>query len=151
MKKIKDFMSLLLWAFVVLSLVSCDLLNAPLRKHMTEYYNNNDNYFVVQGEVVDMDYHEDVDWLRLIIDIQDNQYDFYYHPNTTCCEFQINAWSTLNCKLNIGDEISFTTASFVFYNGHRYPIVQLRKDNFEYLSFEDGKNEYLSFIAEFGY
>ncbi len=138
---------LLLCISLILGLVACDF-NAPLRKAMTEYYSQKDNYKELCGEILSTEYYESSDVLFLEIDLVENKYDFQINKSTGRFEFELNNWSTYDFSLKEGDFIEFISAPMHFYNGHTPPIVGLKLGDVEYISFDDGIRKYLSWVEE---
>jgi len=138
--------TLLLLVFIsMLTLYSCDY-NAPLRRKMIGYYTQDDVYVHLSGTVVSIE--EQDDWTLVIIDILTENHGFSLNTATGYGEFVIISGNTLVVSLCVGDVIEFTSAPFYFYSGHRWPIVALRRNGEELLSFEQGRIDYLRWIRE---
>ena len=118
---------------------ACRIYNAPLRKHMIEYYSDDSNYISLNGVIVSIYYGQRE------IDIATEDSDI-----TAEGPVPFNVMIDLNVldEMQVGDEITFVTAPMSFYNGHIWPIVAVEKDGKTYLSFEDGKASYLEWIDE---
>ena len=131
----------------ILLLVACDF-NAPLRNKMINYYAQDDVYYELQGQIASIEYNKDTDILFLEIDLESNNYDFPINAETEYCEFNIVNWSAYEFNLKTNDVVVFWSAPMRFYNGHRPPIVGLRKNDVQYISLEDGKDNYINWIKE---
>ena len=113
--------------------------NAPLKKHMTEYYSDDSNYISLDGVIVSMYYAQ---WE---IDITTEDSHLTGEGTVT---FHVMIDSNVLDEMEVGDKISFVTAPMDFYNGHIWPIVAVEKDGKTYVSFEDGKARYLQWIED---
>ncbi len=113
--------------------------NAPLRKHMIEYYSDDSNYINLNGIIVSIDTSE---W-EIDITTEDSNFTGEGYE-----KFDVMLYMDFIDEMKIGDEISFVTAPMCFYNGHISPIVALEKNGKTYLTFEDGKECYLQWIDE---
>lgn len=143
LKKLLNAFLLTVMFGITLGLSACSFsscqrfIDAPLRKHMIKYYSDDSNYINLNGVIISMYYSE---WE---IDITTENSNF---TGEGYVKFHVmNGWHLVD-EMEIGDEISFVTAPMDFYNGHIIPIVALEKDGQTYLSFEDGKEDYLQWI-----
>ncbi len=133
----------------ILSLVSCELLsNEPLRKEMLEYYNEDDNYEELIGEIKSTEYKDDIDELFLEIDLKTDNHDFSVNATTGYGEFTLVNQSNYRFDLELNDVITFSSATMHFYNGHVLPIISIEKNGEQLLSFSDGKENYINWIKE---
>ena len=142
----KDSVSLFC-LFLILILSACDF-NAPLRNKMLDFYNQNSNYVQLTGVVMKMECLEELDQLRIGVKILTENHSFSSVVENEYVDFVIVNWSVNSFELKINDTIDFTSAPFYFYNGHIYPIVEIKKDGQEYLSFHEGKDNYLKWIND---
>lgn len=130
---------------LILLLTACDF-NAPLRNKMLDYYNKDDNYVQVTGVILKTEYLEEIDQLRIGIEMLTKDHSFSSVVEVEHVDFVIVHWSQYNFELETNDTVVFTSAPFYFYNGHIYPIVEIWKDGQEYLSFQEGKAAYIEWI-----
>lgn len=143
----KKAMALFLCIIVFLPLNACDY-NAPLRNKMLDYYSRAENYVQVQGIIKTIAYLEDINELRVEIEITTEDHQFPYIGEDGCGEFAIVSWSSYEFNLEVDNVIAFTSAPMYFYNGHVWPIVAIQSKGEEYLSFCDGKDNYLNWIQK---
>jgi len=146
MKKLISFLLI----FVILFLSSCDVFDGKMRRHMVEYYSNDEHYAELSGTVASI--HEDpyLEELKLYISglqVLTEIHDFPVYKTTDQEIFTIVNYKDLSFNINVGDEIVFTSAPGSFYNGHNKPIVELKRGGDVLLTFEDGKAAYLDWIV----
>ena len=146
----KRFISvlILIGTFIIsIGLSACDSacaafhtwFNAPLKKHMTEYYSDDSNYINLDGVIVS------IDTSQWEIDITTENSGITAEGPVT---FHVMIDLDWLDEMEVGDEISFVTAPMYFYNGHIWPVVAVEKDGKTYVSFEDGKERYLQWIEK---
>ena len=131
MKKFAILISLL-----VVFLTGCNLSNQKLAKQMIEKYSEDQNYVTLTGEVIEINENNIVikcEELNDFISYEDELCDYYIYSD----EF---------VKLQVGEEIKFTTVPFHFYNGHKLPIAELRIDENTLSSFEEGKENLIDWV-----
>ena len=134
---------------ILFSVVACDF-DAPLRSRMLEYYSNNANYIEIHGVVKNVRHIEEINELRLEIQVVTNTEELRANAETGWCLFKIVDYDINYFSIDINDDVIFCTAPRIFYDGHIIPIVSLERNNIVLLDFEDGKAKYLSWInAEF--
>lgn len=143
MKKVRwvCFPVLLLSLLVSMTLTAC---KGMYKSRMIDYYCDDNNYVELTGVVVEKQYYRDEPTNVLSIRVTSSNNDFYMYGSDTgsfCLYFP-----GLLDKLCEGDTIIFTSAPRVFYDGQKYPIVSLSKDEQELLSFTDGKSNYIEWI-----
>lgn len=138
---------LLFITLILFILSSCDM-NAPLRNKMIDYYSDNEVYSELYGRITSMEYSESAKEIVIEIDILTQNHSFPLDPQTGWCEFSIRTTSEGSLNIHIGDEIEFTSAPMYFYNGHRLPILSLKKGDETILEFEEGKERYILWIVE---
>ena len=129
--------------FLIINIVlttSCDF-SAPLRNKMLDYYSVDENYIELTGIIISID--ADRNLLRIKILSEDASI-----WESGSAEFFLVDYSERDYNLNIDDEIVFTTATMLFYNGHDMPIISLEKDGEVLLSFDEGKEMYLDYIKD---
>jgi hypothetical protein len=148
MKRVITFVMILLTILCVLIgiIVARGGLNAPLRNKMVDYYSKNESYSVLQGKVSSVKIQEDIREIHIMVDILTPGHDFPLIPRTNLGEFVIVDYTVEETSISVGDEIEFTSAPMYFYNGHDLPVVSLRIGDTEILSFEEGKERYLSWV-----
>lgn len=143
-------MKKVLCIIVILSVVflcACDY-NASLRNKMVDYYSENENYSVLQGKVSSVKLQEDIREIHIMVDIVTPGHDFPLSPRTNLCEFVIVNYTEEEKSISVGDEIEFISAPMHFYNGHDLPIVSLKVGDSEIMTFEEGKDRYLSWVKQ---
>lgn len=121
------------------TLTCCDI-NKPLRNHMLSYYSDDSNYQTVVGVVLSNDGSG-----TLQVQVGDEYSDFIHHQDRI--EY-FKIYSNLEClsQINVGDEITFISAPMCFYNGQDFPIVELTKDNVQYIPFIEGKAKLIEWV-----
>lgn len=119
----------------VLVFTSCDI-NGPLRSEMLDYYSESKNYVSLEGEVIEIN--------EYYVVIRCEELKNYINYEDELCEYYIYSEDII--ELSVGDQIEFVTAPFHFYNGHRLPIVELKKDGNICLSFEEGKENLIDWV-----
>ena len=140
MKKLISFLLI----FVMLFLSSCDVFGEKMRRHMVEYYSNDEHYAELSGTVASIE----APYIRVNnIQVLTEIHDFPIYKTTDQEIFTIVNYKDLSFNINVGDEIVFTSAPMCFYNGHRLPIVELKRGEDVLLTFEDGKAAYLDWIV----
>ena len=125
---------------VLLTLVSCDT------KEMIEYYAEKNNYVTITGTVSYVKLSEDSSALYLAFD------DMSRQLSDNC--FKVIGDNLIILQDSLGDEtiqpgdqLEFITAPRYFGDGYVMPIVSIQKDGTELLSFEDGFNNLLAWLA----
>ena len=108
----------------------------PIQKiQMREYYQDDTNYYSVCVRVENLiEDHNIIEFSEVV-----NSDEFIY-LHTYYRVFAPNMyalWITLD--LNEGDVIEIISAKRRFWDAYILPIVAIKKDGVEYLSFEDGK------------
>ena len=144
MKKLSLFLVAILSIFF---LASCNF-NEPLRNNMLDYYNKDNVYSELTGEIKSIKYKEGIDELFIEIELAEIKNDFSVNAVTGYGEFTIVNWSKYNFALEANDTIIFTSAPMYFYNGHILPIVALSKNEEIYISFNEGVSTYINWIQE---
>lgn len=122
-----------------LMLVSCD------RKEMIEYYAEKDNYVTITGTVSHVKLSEDSSALYLAFDdmskqLSDNNFKVI-GDNLIIVQDRLG-----DGTIQPGDKLVFITAPRYFGDGYVMPIVSIKKDGVELLSFEDGVNNLLAWL-----
>lgn len=143
----KKTVALLLCTISILLFCGCNF-NAPLKNKMLDYYTQDSNYVQVTGIIKTVEYHKETDELHIGIELLTDNHLFPYLDDASCGEFTIVNWSLFEFDLEIDDAIVFISAPYYFYNGHIWPIVAVEKEDFEYLSYKKGKDNYLNWIRE---
>lgn len=131
MKKFSVFITLL-----VACLTSCYPSNTVLRKKMIAKYSDDQNYVTLTGEVTEFDKNNVIikcEELRNYISYQRELCDYYIYSDNFV-------------QLQAKDEIEFVTVPFHFYNGHKLPIVELKKDGITLLAYEEGKKNLIDWV-----
>lgn len=140
MKKLISFLLI----FVMLFLSSCDVFGEKKRRRMVEYFSNDEHYAELSGTVASIE----APYIRVNnIQVLTEIHDFPIYKTTDQEIFAIVNYKDLSFNINVGDEIVFTSAHMHFYNGHRLPIVELKRGEDVLLTFEDGKAAYLDWIV----
>ncbi|MCI9406798.1 MAG: hypothetical protein HFK06_00360 [Clostridia bacterium] len=121
---------------------ACDFLNEPYRRRMLEYYSDDSNYVILTGSIVEITYD-----CVLEIEILTEDHNFPTYGSSSM-SFQLYTSKASDYGLDIGDIITFTSAPWIFYNGHNLPIVSLSRGEEQFFTFETGKKEYLKWIEE---
>ena len=133
----------LLLCSCMLFLMACSVIDAPLRNKMTQYYSDDDNYQEVTGIVK-----EKIGEENLKVMITTEYHTFRSDSESNYVVFTLSSHSALSEYINVGDEITLTSAPMHFYNGHALPIVALKIGGEVFLLFEEGKADYLEWIQE---
>ena len=132
MKKIAN-----IFVFVLIPILfSCGLSDNLLAKKMIKKYSDNKNYVELFGKIVE--YSENVMVIQCVelkkyIEYEDEMCSYYVHSNRVL-------------DIVAGDYIDFTTVPFHFYNGHKLPIVSLKKNDKTLLEFEEGKENLIEWV-----
>ena len=129
----KKLLVILTFILSVTLLFGC---NQPLRNRMLEKYSNNDNYVCLSGEVIRIDDN--------YIEIRCEELSNYLSYEDDLCSYYIYSDNTIN--LFVRDLIDFVTVPFHFYNGHRLPIVELKKNGDTLLTFDEGKENLIDWV-----
>ena len=135
----------LICAILLLLTVACSGDSAKLKK-MQKYYNNSDNYIVMQGQIITLRYYRESDSIVLHIDIDEPNPNFVKDYETDYYVFEIKNWTNMRFDINEGDVIGFASAPHYFFDGQKLPIMQIYKDGNEILTFEKGRDNYLTWI-----
>ena len=109
-----------------------------LRKSMTEYYSNNENYSQLEGKIIS------VGAEKLLIDVISSNGEFSFREGINSDYFMLTNIDSFDLKC--GEVITFTSAPKQFYDGHHFPIVAIEKDGVVLLDFETGKANLLNWI-----
>ena len=114
----------------------CYPSNTVLRKKMIAKYSDDQNYVILTGEVTKF-YKNNViikcEELRNYLSFQKELCDYYIYSKNFV-------------QLQAEDEIEFVTVPFHFYNGHKLPIVELKKDGITLLAYEEGKKNLIDWV-----
>ena len=132
MKKFVIMITLLL----VILMSGCYSSNQKLAQKMIEMYSEDQNYVTLSGEIIE------VDEGNVIIKCEDlNEYISY---EDELCDYYI--YSDQIIELSAGDRIDYATVPFHFYNGHKLPIVELKINGNVLLTFEEGRENLISWV-----
>jgi len=114
--KVKKYKTII--TILSLTLLSgCYLSNQILAKKMIEKYSDNQNYVSLFGEIIECNESDIVircEELNTYISYEDEMCDYYIYSNEYL-------------DLSIGDTITYITVTFHFCNGHKLPIVEIKK------------------------
>ena len=136
----KKLCAIMLVLFVMLCSQGCFLgLSDREREEMATFFNDDANYDVLTGKILGFRYIESIDSMLVEISVSSEAERYSLYEETNSCEFEIRFWTTKEYDLEEGDEITFMSSSMYFYDGYVYPIVQIKENDIEYLSFEEGK------------
>lgn len=127
---------LILVLILVVFLSGCNSFDKKLAERMIEKYSEDQNYVVFIGEVVEYNGNDVIikcEELKNYISYEDELCDYYIY-------------STHSIELSVGEQIEFTTVPFHFYNGHKLPIVEIKKDGEMILSFNEGKDILINWV-----
>lgn len=127
---------LILVLILVVFLSGCNLFDKKLAKKMIEKYSEDQNYVVLIGEIVEYDGNDVI--------IKCEELKNYLSYEAELCDYYI--YSTHSIELSVGEQIEFTTVPFHFYNGHKLPIVEIKKDGEIILSFNEGKDILINWV-----
>lgn len=130
---------------IILTLCALNF-NAPLRNKMLKYYQDDSHYVTISGIIKKIDYNQETDQLKLGIEIITKEHSFSNDVEFGYAGFVIVNYSLFDFELAVGDNVDFTSANARLYNGHRYPILSVKKEENLYLSFQEGKENYLNWI-----
>lgn len=142
MKKLVTIVTLLLTPL----LSGCS--NKILVRKMIEKYSDDSNYVTLSGEIVEYNYITLAKGLVVYIEndiiIKCEELRTYISYQTEKCHYHIFSDQTFD--LSIGDEITFTTVPFHFYNGHELPIVELSIHGTTLLDYSEGKENLIYWV-----
>ena len=130
---------------VAMLLTACD--NRVYQNRMLDYYLDDTNYVELTGVVIERVKNGEEFTDILSIKITSSEDEFYMYGSDTG-EFCLYSNQGLLDNIFEGDVIVFKSAPRIFYDGHKYPIVSLKKEDQELLSFADGKSSYIDWIKE---
>ena len=122
--------------FSITAMAGCSLSNQRMAKKMIEKYSIEQNYVALSGEIIEFNQNNVV--------IKCEEIKNYISYEDDVCEYYVYSDEILDLK--IGDQIDFVTAPFHFYNGHKLPIIEVKKDGCTLLPFEDGKNNLIEWV-----
>lgn len=117
-------------------MTSCYPSNTVLRKKMIAKYSDDQNYVILTGEVTEFDKNNVIikcEKLRNYLSFQKELCDYYIYSKNFV-------------QLQAEDEIEFVTVPFHFYNSHKLPIVELKKDGITLLAYEEGKKNLIDWV-----
>ena len=116
---------------------------APIKKkHMREYYQNDANYYSVSGVIKSLKKEKGFIVFSEVVDS-----DELLYLNSAYRVFASNMSALLEeLDLKEGDVIEIITAKRNFWDSYKHPIVSIKKDGIEYLSFEEGKAALLDWV-----
>ena len=103
---------------------------------MIAKYSDDQNYVILTGEVTEFDKNNVIikcEELRNYLSFQKELCDYYIYSKNFV-------------QLQAEDEIEFVTVPFHFYNGHKLPIVELKKDGITLLAYEEGKKNLIDWV-----
>lgn len=124
-----------------------------LRKHMVEHYSDESNYIQLSGKITEVaGPYESRYWL-VKISVSSSEADsfpsdrypgWYLIPLTSYEELQANAFPWEDNET----EYLFTSAWGYWWDDFNYPLISVTSPDGEtvYLSFEDGKHNYLDYV-----
>ena len=126
---------------IVLFLNGCGFFNGPYKKRMLEYYSDDINYTTLSGTIISKDNN------NAIIEVDISIYNGVFPVNTNSCQFfRLYTNTYIIQNIEKGDFITFISAPEYFYDGQYLPILAIEKEGTIYLSFEEGKKNYLEWI-----
>lgn len=114
----------------------CYPSNTVLRKKMIAKYSDDQNYVILTVEFTEFDKNNVIikcEELRNYLSFQKELCDYYIYSDNFV-------------QLQAEDEIEFVTVPFHFYNGHKLPIVELKKDGITLLAYEEGKKNLIDWV-----
>ena len=131
--------AVLLLFMIALILISCG------QKKKLAYYADTDNYITVTSTVSYAKLSEDASSLYLAFD------DMSLQLSDNCFKVVGNNLKSLQKELGdntlkVGDQIEFVTAPKYFGDGYVMPIVAMKRDGVELLSFDDGVRELIVWL-----
>ena len=103
---------------------------------MIAKYSDDQNYVILTVEVTEFDKNNVIikcEKLRNYLSFQKELCDYYIYSDNFV-------------QLQAEDEIEFVTVPFHFYNGHKLPIVELKKDGITLLAYEEGKKNLIDWV-----
>ena len=128
----KKYAILITFLLVICLFVTAFLVRDQiLANKMIEKYSDDKNYVTLVGEIVELNGNSVVIKCEEAIRFE-------------LCEYCI--YSDQLIELQIGEQIEFSTVLFHFYNGHKLPIVEIKKDGSTILSFEEGKGNLIDWV-----
>ena len=127
------------------------------RKDMIEHYSDDGHYVQLSGKITEVagPYAEDESRYWLVkISVSSSEKDFfpwdqyagwYFVPLTSYEELQANAFPWEEGEA----EYQFKSALGYWWDGFKYPLISVTSPDGEtvYLSFEDGKHNYLDYVG----
>ena len=99
-------------------------------------YSDDQNYVILTVEFTEFDKNNVIikcEELRNYLSFQKELCDYYIYSDNFV-------------QLQAEDEIEFVTVPFHFYNGHKLPIVELKKDGITLLAYEEGKKNLIDWV-----
>lgn len=132
--------------FCIMLLVSLLQITACYADREREYYAEKTNYCEITGVVTQISYAESGDALyfsceQLSMPLDDHAFKLVGGCFTSALE---NGAAE---KLQVGQEVQFITAPRYFGDGYIYPVVGIRINEEELLSFEEGYGFLLEWLA----
>lgn len=134
MKKFTILITFLL-PFVIL-LSGCKSADQILARKMIDKYAEDQNYVTLSGEIIECNENNVI--------IKCEELHDYLNYEDDLCDYYV--YSDQIIELSVGDQIDFVTVPFHFYNGHKLPIVELKKDGNTFLTFEEGKENLIDWV-----
>lgn len=119
------------------------------RNSMLNYYSDDANYVVKKGIIEKLIYeggrtaYFHILWYNEVQ--EQREIETFKIPKKSYDILYSNGFYS---SVEVGDEITFTTALCVFGDGYIIPIVEIWHSGFCYLDFENGKSNLLDFVKE---
>ena len=128
-------MILIISILPIFVLVSYLLRDRVLGEKMIEKYSDNQNYVEFTGEVLKCDgQYIEIKCAEMGNYVRAYEEHYYY-----VCSDQV-------IDFDIGTEINFVTVPYVFYSGHKLPIVEIKLNGVTLLEFEEGKENLIAWV-----
>lgn len=116
-------------------------------RRMEEYYSEKTNYISITGTVSHIMYNQDHSVLYLAFDLMSTQLSDN-NFKIVGKNLQIVQNNDIDEILQLGDQVTFTTASKYFGDGYVMPIVEISIEGKTLLEFDDGYKNFISWLQE---
>lgn len=123
------------------------VIGCSYKTRMLEYYTNDDVYKVLEGEILTINYYEEIQDCEVKIVVSTPNHGFPYVLGDNYVKFDIvDTTKEFSDLIKPGDNVVFYSAPKIFFDGHTPPIIGLKVNGEELISFETGKEAYLNWI-----
>lgn len=118
---------------------------------LKNYYKEKSNYVTVSGTVKSIYHYEKESLYESLVISFDNLDDKFSDNTFEICRKNLPVVQEkgIEDKLKIGDSVVFTTAPGFFGDGYIMPIVAITVDGEEFLSFDEGYENFLEWLDDY--